>query len=57
MVQEIPLLDDGAIDVERLKGAFDEGTQVFLLANPHNGYFRGPSWSSWPTCVPNAGWG
>ncbi len=36
VVQEVLLLDDGAIDVVRLRAAFEGGTRVFLLANPHN---------------------
>lgn len=35
-VREIPLEHDGHIDLDALRGEFDRGTRVFLLASPHN---------------------
>ena len=59
VVQEVPLLDDGAIDVVRLRAAFEGGTRVFLSEPAHliDGSFRGPSWRISPTCASNAGSG
>jgi cysteine-S-conjugate beta-lyase len=35
-VRAVPLDDDGALDIDRLRALFAAGTRVLLLANPHN---------------------
>jgi cystathionine beta-lyase len=35
-VVDVPLLDDGALDLERIDAAFGAGARALLLCNPHN---------------------
>ena len=36
IVREVPLQDDGALDLDALGGELDAGARVFVLVNPHN---------------------
>jgi cysteine-S-conjugate beta-lyase len=36
IVREVPLQDDGGLDLDALGGELDAGTRVFVLVNPHN---------------------